>query len=161
MSGCPKCQSAGFLMQSGLAKCANGHMWREANTHKRANKHNAKTVLIDGMLFRSGWEGRRYLQLKTLERAGEIKDLFLQINVKLTKYISWRVDFRYIDRHGVLVHEDSKGFETEPFNLKQKLWAEFGPTPLLLSHERKGIYRVVTPGQPVPKTKRKTKKGKS
>ena len=42
------------------------------------NKYGAKKIIIDGIEFDSKKEGRRYQQLKILERAGKIKDLELQ-----------------------------------------------------------------------------------
>jgi hypothetical protein len=42
------------------------------------NKYHNKSVTIDGIRFASTSESRRYLELKLLKQAGEIKDFILQ-----------------------------------------------------------------------------------
>jgi len=42
---------------------------------KAANKFGAKAVVLDGIRFDSQAEAKRYVELKLLERAGEIEDL--------------------------------------------------------------------------------------
>lgn len=90
----------------------------------RRNKYNAKKVVHDGHKFDSIREGKRYLELKILERGGEIKNLELQPrfdfelnNVKMGFY---KADFRYID-NGVSIVEDVKGMKTPVYNLKKKM----------------------------------------
>lgn len=65
------------------------------------SKYKAKPVVIDGIRFASQKEGRRYSELKLLERAGEITSLKLQpefpvcINGKVCfKYLA---DFQYLE----------------------------------------------------------------
>ena len=52
--------------------------WRRNGT-----KYNATKVEIDGHTFDSKHEANRYLELKLLERAGEISDLRLQVEYEL------------------------------------------------------------------------------
>ena len=52
--------------------------WRRNGT-----KYNATKVTIDGHTFDSRKEANRYLELKLLERAGEISDLRLQVEYEL------------------------------------------------------------------------------
>lgn len=47
-------------------------------TAKKSNKFNAEKVTIDGIKFDSKKEGRRYQELKLLERVGDIRFLSLQ-----------------------------------------------------------------------------------
>ena len=47
-------------------------------TNKRANKYNAKKVVIDGIEFDSTKEGKRYLVLKKAQEDGIISELTLQ-----------------------------------------------------------------------------------
>ena len=47
-------------------------------TNKRANKYNAKKVIIDGIEFDSTKEGKRYLVLKKAQEDGIISELTLQ-----------------------------------------------------------------------------------
>ena len=88
------------------------------------SKYNAKKCVIDGIKFDSLKEGRRYQQLKLLEKAGEIENLELQpkydlmVNSKRVGF--YKADFRYIE-NGELVVEDVKGMKTPIYNLKKKM----------------------------------------
>lgn len=88
------------------------------------SKYHAKKCEIDGIKFASKMEGARYVELKLLEQAGEIKDLKLQVSYpiivngyKICKYIA---DFVYKE-NGKIIVEDKKGVLTPAFRLKQKL----------------------------------------
>lgn len=93
------------------------------------SKYRAKKVTIDGITFDSQMEGRRYLQLKTLQIRGEITHLELQPEYKIvidTKLIcKYKADFRYIDqRRQCTVVEDVKSKYTAKnpvYRLKKKL----------------------------------------
>lgn len=66
----------------------------------RLAKYGNRKVVVDGHIFDSKAEARRYGELKLLERAGEIRDLELQPKFDLfgmgaTKICSYRADFRY------------------------------------------------------------------
>ena len=88
------------------------------------SKYRAIPVEIDGIRFASQAEGRRYAQLKLLERAGEISRLELQpafrceINSKLV--CTYRADFSYFTKSSRTV-EDVKGMKTPVYRLKKKL----------------------------------------
>jgi len=90
------------------------------------SKYNARKTEVDGYIFDSSAEARRYSELKILEAAGEIIGLVLQpkyeIVVNQKRIGSYRADFRY---HDVVLHklivEDVKGMETPVFRLKKKL----------------------------------------
>ena len=104
----------------------------------RRHKFNAKPTEVDGEYFASRREARRYRELKLLLYAGRIRDLVLQPEyplhiVKLyrngwpieiatvAKYIG---DFEYTDcQSGEIKTEDTKGFRTAVYRLKQKLMA--------------------------------------
>ena len=47
------------------------------------SKYKAKKCHYDGITFDSGKEMKRYVQLKLMERAGEISDLKLQVKFEL------------------------------------------------------------------------------
>lgn len=88
------------------------------------SKYRAIPVIIDGIRFASQAEGRRYAELKLLERAGEISRLELQpsfrceINGKLV--CTYRADFAYFadnKRHII----DVKGVRTPVYRIKKKL----------------------------------------
>lgn len=108
-------------------------------------KYHNKKVKVNGIVFDSVKESRKYSELKLLERAGEIKDLSRQITFELVpplrepdtigkrggikkgktienavKYIA---DFVYFDnRKQEWIVEDSKGFRTKEYVIKRKLF---------------------------------------
>ena len=94
--------------------------------------HNQKET-IDGITFDSKKEAKRYQQLKLLEKAGLIKHLELQKkfplqagfkkNGKTYREISYVADFFYYDNqlHKFIV-EDTKGFRTDVYKIKKKLF---------------------------------------
>lgn len=89
------------------------------------HKYRARPVTIDGIRFASKAEGKRYTELKLLERAGEIKALELQprypLNVQGTKVGEYRADFTYVEtRTGKRVIEDVKGMRTPLYSWKRK-----------------------------------------
>ena len=95
------------------------------------NKYNAKKTIVDGIEFASKREANRYFELKLLQRAGEIKNLQLQVKYELQpgyelkdkkiRPIYYIADFVYT-RNGQVVVEDTKGFRTKEYQLKKKLF---------------------------------------
>lgn len=105
-------------------------------------KYGNKKVEIDGHVFDSRKEARRYQELRLLEKAGAIQDLQTQVKfvlipaqyepdiigkrggVKRGKLIerecSYIADFQYIE-NGKLIVEDTKGFRTKDYIIKRKL----------------------------------------
>lgn len=99
--------------------------------------HNKKTV-IDGITFDSKGEANRYLELKMLEKAGLISNLKLQPKYTLVesfkkngtthRAITYVADFQYYDiKEKRFITEDFKGFKTEVFKIKQKLFEKVYP----------------------------------
>ena len=94
-------------------------------TGTRRSKYGARKTLVDGYLFDSGMEARRYLDLKLLRMAGEIDLLTLQPvfplivdGVAIGKYVA---DFSYVlTKNGELVIEDVKGFDVPLGKWKRK-----------------------------------------
>lgn len=97
----------------------------------RRNKYGNKKVVIDGYKFDSKKEGNRYLELKQLLIASKISKLTLQpeyvlqesfkLNGKTHRAIKYVSDFRYV-KDGVVIVEDVKGFLTDVYKLKKKLF---------------------------------------
>ena len=107
------------------------------------NKYRNEKAVVDGIIFQSKKEARRYSQLRLLERAGEITDLERQVDFELIplqrepdttgpkggikkghvieKAVVYRADFVYTDRSGEKVVEDAKGFRTPEYVIKRKL----------------------------------------
>lgn len=90
-----------------------------------SNKYHAKKTDVDDITFDSRAEAGRYMQLKLLLAAGEIKDLVLQerfpIVVNGQKIGTYIADFSYTTADGVRVIEDVKGVKTPVYRLKKKL----------------------------------------
>lgn len=98
------------------------------------SKYRARKTEIDGIKFDSKKEGRRYEELKLLERAGEIKNLQLQPRFTLQenfKYqgkterkITYIADFMYEEKKGQVVVEDVKSeiTKTPLYRVKRKLF---------------------------------------
>ncbi|MGO3751192.1 MAG: DUF1064 domain-containing protein [Peptoniphilaceae bacterium] len=97
------------------------------------SKYKAKKTKVDGITFDSRKEANRYKELKLLERAGVIKSLELQPKFllqeeyikdgKTIKEITYKADFMYYDgEKNKVVIEDVKGFKTDVYRLKKKLF---------------------------------------
>lgn len=104
--------------------------------------HNKKVKTSDGIIHASIKEGRRWIELKLLEKAGKIQDLERQVKfvlipaqyeestigkrggIKKGKLIErecyYRADFTYIENGNYTV-EDSKGCRTKDYVIKRKL----------------------------------------
>lgn len=104
------------------------------STRQVRSKYGAVKTQIDGHVFASKAEAKRYAQLKELERIGEIDSLELQPRYELapgvkfsdasraTPALRYVGDFRYRDHLGRLVVEDVKGGPvTEGFRIKKHL----------------------------------------
>ncbi len=87
------------------------------------NKFGAKKQSVDGIVFASRKEARRYQQLKLLERAGKITGLELQppfvITINGVKCFTYKADFAYFEDNKRVV-EDVKGVKTPVYRLKKK-----------------------------------------
>ena len=99
------------------------------------SKYHSKKVIIDGIKFDSKREGEYYQKLKILLKQGLIKDLDLElqkeyllqdkfvINGKTRRKITYRADFSYVSTEDDKLHVvDVKGFRTELYKLKKKLF---------------------------------------
>lgn len=97
---------------------------------KKPNKYGAKAA--NG--YDSYLEGSVGAWLELRQRNGEITDLKRQQTVVLqdgppNQRIAWKVDFSFVEK-GILVYAEAKGFETEDYKLKLKLWRGRRPAPL-------------------------------
>jgi hypothetical protein len=95
------------------------------------NKYNNKKVMKNGLKFDSRKEYDRYYELSMLEKAGVITDLILQPKYLLQKAYKYKdetiraihyiADFSYMLK-GKLIIEDVKGYKTDIYKLKLKLF---------------------------------------
>jgi hypothetical protein len=106
-----------------------------AKTAKSANKYGNQKVEVNGILFDSKREARRYLELATLEKAREIQNLRRQVKYLLIpsqridgkvveREVTYVADFVY-EQNGETVVEDSKGHRTKDYILKRKMLLYF------------------------------------
>lgn len=101
------------------------------------NKYGAKKTVVNGIMFDSKHEAERYIELKYLERIGEVRDLQLQVPFELIpaqkdekgktleRAVFYIADFVYFDKDGNLVVEDAKGMKTDAYKLKKKMMLYF------------------------------------
>jgi hypothetical protein len=93
----------------------------------RRRVRNARVTELDGRRFPSQLEARTWEALRLLEQAGVIAGLRHQVRVTLVAGIMWRVDFAYLDGPTLTpVLAEAKGFATETYLLKKKLYAAVG-----------------------------------
>ncbi len=90
--------------------------------------HNQKTT-IDGITFDSKKEAKRYTVLRSLQEGGYIRGLELQVPFELVpkgngeRAVKYIADFTYYDvEKQVAIVEDVKGYKTDVYKLKRKLF---------------------------------------
>ena len=114
-----------------------------------SNKYGNHKAKVDGMIFDSKREANRYIELRLLEKAGEISDLQTQVKFVLIptqreestevyksgpkkglpkpglvieREVTYIADFVYIDNlTKKKVVEDTKGYATKDYIIKRKL----------------------------------------
>lgn len=108
-----------------------GNLTSEKKVAQKASKYGNKKVEVNGIAFDSKKEARRYLDLKAMEIAGQIRDLRLQVPYLLIP--SQRIDGKVVERevkyvadfvyeqNGKTIVEDSKGHRTKDYIIKRKL----------------------------------------
>lgn len=98
---------------------------------KPKRKYLNKKTEVDGIVFDSKKEAKRYCELRLLERAGHIDTLTLQprftlipgqrrADGKAERAVVYIADFMYRE-NGQFVVEDTKGFRTADYIIKRKL----------------------------------------
>jgi hypothetical protein len=145
---CPDCGAKTvnvFLLANGRERISSKRkrllqLW-EKERYIMAKYHNKK-IEIDGVIFDSRKEAKRYKELSLLERAGAIQDLQTQVKFVLIptqrepdtigkrggiikgkvieKECAYIADFVYME-NGDKIVEDTKGFKTKDYIIKRKL----------------------------------------
>lgn len=93
----------------------------------RYNKYKNQKVVVDEKTFDSKKEASRYLELKLLEKAGQIRGLILQPSFELIpkqeseRAVKYIADFMYVENEETIV-EDVKGMKTKEYILKRKIF---------------------------------------
>ncbi len=95
------------------------------------SKYGNKKTVVDGEVFDSALEARRWCELRLLQRSGAISDLQRQVkfvlqdgftkNGKRYREIAYIADFVYVC-DGEIVLEDTKGHRTEVYKVKRKMF---------------------------------------
>ncbi len=99
---------------------------------KKQFVRNAQPTEVNGHAFPSKLEAAVYHYLLKREQLGEIREILMQQTVVLQggpreTRITWRVDFSFIRRiDAALVYVEAKGFATDVYKLKLKLY-RFNP----------------------------------
>jgi hypothetical protein len=102
---------------------------------KNMNKYHNKKIAIDGHIFDSIKEAKRYRELKLLMVAiGKDKIYNLKLQPKFLlqesfekggkkyKEINYIADFQYVNGANKIIIEDVKGMKTKEYLLKKKLF---------------------------------------
>ena len=108
-----------------------GKVTAQEKIAQRGSKYGNKKVEVDGILFDSKREARRYLDLKAMEIAGQIQNLQLQVKYMLIpsqridgkvveREVTYVADFVY-EQNGETVVEDTKGHRTKEYIIKRKI----------------------------------------
>jgi hypothetical protein len=95
----------------------NGHLLNSSgnlsSSKKKRSKYNNQKIEFDGHVFDSQKECNRYINLRALQTAGEIKDLQCQVEYIL-ETCSYIADFVYMDcKTRLVVVEDVKSPATK------------------------------------------------
>ena len=112
-----------------------GNLTSRKKVAQNGSKYGNKKVEINGIVFDSKREARRWLELDALAKAGEIQDLERQVPFLLIpsqkvdgkvveRAVSYVADFTY-KQNGKTVVEDSKGHKTKDYILKRKMMLFF------------------------------------
>jgi hypothetical protein len=95
-------------------------MWR------RRSKYGAVKTVLNGIKFDSKREAARYWELLMMSKAGKIKNLSLQPVFVFPCGIKYKADFQY-EESGKPTVEDIKGFRTQQFNLRARMFRHHFP----------------------------------
>lgn len=95
---------------------------------------NTRVKSHDGYSFDSKLESALYDYLKWLEADGEIRNIVVKPNVYITRArIHMIPDFRaYNVKLGADVYYEAKGYVTDVWKIKKKLWKFYGPGVLYI-----------------------------
>lgn len=108
-------------------------LFNPTSNKPKTNKYKAQKCEYNGEKFDSLKELQRYLELRLLERNGEISSLKRQVKFELIplqkdkkghcleRALTYVADFTYLDKNKELIVEDCKGVRTEVYKIKKKL----------------------------------------
>lgn len=91
---------------------------------KKKSKYNANKVEVDGIKFDSQKEANYYNELKLRLSAGNIKGFCRQAEFVLANNVRYKADFIVFNNNGTTDIIDVKGFKTDVYKLKKKLFED-------------------------------------
>lgn len=91
---------------------------------KKKTKYNANKVEVDGIKFDSKKEADYYSELKLRLQAGDIKGFCRQAEFILANNVRYKADFVIFNNDGTSEIIDVKGFKTDVYKLKKKLFED-------------------------------------
>jgi hypothetical protein len=111
-------------LKSYLERTNNGESQFHPYKPKKKSKYNNKKITIDGHVFDSIKESEYYSELKLRLKAEDIFGFCIQPIFILSPSISYRPDFIVwnIDKSVEII--DTKGFKTDVYKMKKKLFEE-------------------------------------
>ena len=101
-------------------------------------KYHSRKTEVDGIMFDSLKEASRYKELKMMQESGLISDLELQKRFEIlpksmgNRAVFYVADFVYT-QGGQTIVEDCKGFKTDVYKLKKKMFEYRYQTKILES----------------------------
>ena len=120
------------------------------NMGRQRSKYRNKKVQLDGHTFDSKAEARYYQQLKLMERAGEILFFRLQPRYRLLdgfekhgkkhRPIDYVADFEVHHKDGSIEVVDIKGYKTDVFRIKEKMFNKKYPHKLTILKLKRGEF---------------------
>jgi hypothetical protein len=94
---------------------------------KKPSKFGNIPTEYDGLKFASILESRRYMALKLMKQAGEIRWFETQPSFRITRVQRYMPDFIVCGKDGQIWCEDAKGMQTKEFKIKAQLFRERYP----------------------------------
>ncbi len=111
-----------------------------------------KKVEMGGQKYDSQAEARMHMQLQLREMAGEISDIRRQVSLHLVpgtgrkEWIQYKPDFLYFDERDKQDWAlEVKGYETDVYKLKLRLYRLFGPMPLKVYNKSMVLMDLIYP----------------
>ena|ERR1700740_762492 len=83
-------------------------------------KYKSIATVIDDIRFPSRKEANRYVELKLLKQAKEVKFFVRQVRFDLPGKTKYLLDFMVFWQDGTITYEDVKGMKTPMYIMKKK-----------------------------------------
>ena len=124
--------------------------YRKLGKRRKRSKYGNRKVEIDGLTFDSKAEALYYSELKLRQRAGEIQSFKLQPRYRLLdgfekhgkkhRPIDYVADFEVHHKDGSIEVVDIKGYKTDVFRIKEKMFNKKYPHKLTILKLKRGEF---------------------